>query len=147
LLKLIPFAFKIEGIHSQYKKIHYLVTGESLRNIFYRLLKKVDYCHCVDELQLIKENLTLCMNEFCCEENLIMIPGPSEAVALDLCKYIHALLDSVGKLQQISAHHCNLIGQKQNHDLKNYRQSIINYDNSIQKYRQIGIRLNKVFSK
>ena len=76
-----------------------------------------------------------------------MIPGPSKGVSLDLCEYIHALLDSVEKLQQISAHHCNEIGQEQNHDFKNYQQSIINYDDSIQEYRQIGIRLNKVFSK
>jgi len=143
----MPFAYKIAGIHSQYKKIHSQVVGHSLQNILYRFLKKVDYCHCVDELQSIRENLNLCKDEFCCEENLEKIPELYENISLDLCEYIHALLDSIEKLQQISAYHCNGIAQGQNHNPQKYRQSIINYDNSIQKYRQIGAHLTNFFTK
>ena len=147
MFQLIPFAYKVAGIHSQYKEIHTLVAGGSLRCFFFRLFKKVDYAQCVTDLALIKDELAHCKKEFCTEENLKLNAGISQDVLHDMCHYIQALLEAVEQLRLISSHHCNFDGKNQDKQLIQYRQNVMNYDDSIQRYKRIGIRLNQVFTK
>jgi len=147
LLPLMSFACKVAGIHSQYKEIHTLVVGEgSLRSFFFHLFKKVDYAQCVTDLALIKDELTHCKKEFCTEENLKLNARISQDVLHDICQYIQALMETVELLRLISSHHCNLDGKNQDKQLIQYRQYIMKYDDSIQKYKHIGIRLNQAFA-
>jgi len=143
----MPFAYKVAGIHTRYKVIHTMLAGESLRNFFSKLFKKIDYCQSSDELKMIKIELVQCEKEFCTEENLKSNYGLSHGVSKDLCQYIQALSDTVGQLEQISSRHCHNKHNAIDSDFIQSRQSLINYDNSVQKYQQIGVRLNDVFTK
>jgi hypothetical protein len=145
LFQLIPFAYKIAGIHSQYKEIHTLVVGDSLRSFIFRLFKKVDYAQCVTDLALIKDELAHCKKEFCSEENLKLNAAISQDILHDMCHYIQALLETVEQLRLISSHHCN--SHDKNKQLIQYRQNLVNYDDSIQTYKRIGIRLNYFITK
>jgi len=143
----MPFAYRVAGIHAQYKEIHTLVAGDSLRSIFFRLFKKIDYAQCVTDLTLIKDELSHCKKEFCTQENLNLSTGISQGVLHDLCIYIQALSETVEQLRVISSHHCDSDKKNKEKQVIQYRQNIINYDDSIQKYKRIGIRLNQVFNK
>ena len=147
MFQLITFACKVAGIHSQYKEIHTLVAGDSLRSFFFRLFNKVDYAQCVTDLALIKDELDHCKKEFCTEENLKLNAGISQDVLHDMCHYTQALLETVEQLRLISSHHCNSDGKNQDKKFIQYRQNIMNYDDSIQKYKRIGTHLNQVFTK
>jgi|GEM_PF-5565239 len=147
MFNLVPFAHKVARVHSDYKQIHSKIVTNSLAGVIKRLFIRTDYCHCVKQLEILHQQLQQSYDEISPDRGLEVEVGISQIALPDLMAYIKALLVTVELLQRLCLFHCNKKETGKDCGSDKYRQMVIDYDNSIQEYQRIGLRLNNIFVK
>ncbi len=146
---LITLAHQAAEIHGRYMEIHNAVFGFSIRQIFSlrQATGDVDYCAHEETLDGLRAQLKGVQTVVVSLKNTDLVKTSVMEFRVVLKDYIVALLDTIDRLRFICARLC----QEESEEAAHYSTPHLNldkmaYDESIQHYKKLGRRLNRLLA-
>lgn len=144
---LVTLAHRVSDIHARYAKIHSAVFALSLGRTVSRRRRGKTPEHCVYEKRLAALHRDLAQVEAVIRGPERLEPSSTFGVefAEILSQYAMALSETIERLGRICGRTCRDNTGAERYDPNEIRRDRVAYDASLQGYRRLGRRLNRLF--
>ncbi len=146
---IIALAHQVAEIHGRYIEIHNTVFGFSIRQILSltQTSDDIDYCAHEETLGDLRTQLKSIQTAVVGLNKTDLVKTSGMKFRIVLKDYIVAFLDTIDRLQFICARLC----QEDSNERTQYSTTRLNldkmaYDESIQRYKKLGRRLNRLLA-
>jgi len=144
---LVTLAHRVSRVHSRYAKIHAAAFAFSLRGRAARWGKTASHCRHEQDLSALKAELSEVMALIDGAEVLEPSTTLGREFTVALREYAVALSDALARLGRICARLCRDDTGAERYGEVEARDDRVAYDDSIQRYRRLGHRLNTLFAR
>lgn len=144
---LVTLAHRVSRIHSRYAEIHSAAFAFSLRRVTARWGKTANHCDHEQDLSALKAELTEVVGLIDGAEVLEPSTTLGSEFTVALREYTVALSDTLVRLGRICGRLCRNDTAGEHYGEAEARRDRVAYDDSIQRYRRLGHRLNTLFTR